>query len=129
MASKKYSDKVLTLPKQGEIWLVEFPPTLEDRKPIRPCLIISDNIQNQYGKWIVVITLTTEDAKIIEPFEVYVENTLKNGLDYPSKLQFNYPRTVDRTRLKKRLGVLNRKMIGKFRKAWKIAFDSESWDW
>jgi hypothetical protein len=61
--------------------------------------------------------LTTEDVEIIEPFEVYVENTLENGLDYPSKLQFNYPRTVDRARLKERLGVLNRKMIGKLRKA------------
>jgi hypothetical protein len=24
---------------------------------------------------------------------------------------------------------LNRKMIGKLRKAWKTAFDSENWDW
>ena len=37
-------------PRQGEIWLVEFSPTKEDRKPIRPCLVISDNIQNEYGK-------------------------------------------------------------------------------
>lgn len=124
MVSKK-----LSIPKQGEIWLIEFPPTKEDRKPVRPYLVISDNIQNEYGKWIVVITLTTEDVEIIEPFEVYVENTLENGLDYPSKLQFNYPRTVDRARLKERLGVLNRKMIGKLRKAWKTAFDSENWDW
>jgi len=79
--------------------------------------VISDNIQNQYGKWIVVITLTTEDMEIIEPFEVYVENTPKNGLDYPSKLQLNYPRTIDRARLKECLGVLNRKMIEKLRKA------------
>ena len=62
--------------------------------------MISDNIQNEYGKWIVVITLTTEDIENIEPFEVFVENTPETGLDYPSKLLFNYPRTVDRERLK-----------------------------
>jgi mRNA-degrading endonuclease toxin of MazEF toxin-antitoxin module len=65
----------------------------------------------------VVIALTTEDISQIEPFEVYVENSKENGLDYPSKLQFNYPRTVDRARLKEHLGVLNRKFIGELKKA------------
>ena len=129
MTNKKTKDKELPLPKQGEIWLVKFPPTKEDRKPIRPCWVISDNIQNQYGKWIVVIPLTTEDIENIEPFEVFVKNTKENGLDYPSKLQFNYPRTVDRKRLEKRLGILNRKLIKEFEKAWRIAFDSENWNW
>jgi mRNA-degrading endonuclease toxin of MazEF toxin-antitoxin module len=65
----------------------------------------------------VVIPLTTEDIKNIESFEVFVKNTSENGLDYPSKLQFNYPRTIDRERLKENLGVLNRKMIGELKKA------------
>jgi len=42
---------------------------------------------------------TTEDIESIEPFEIFVKNTEENGLDYPSKLQFNYPRTVDRISL------------------------------
>ena len=123
------TSKTLPLPKQGEIWLVEFPPTKETRKPIRPCLVISDNIQNQYGKWIVVIALTTEDIENIEPFEVLVKNAPETGLDYPSKLQFNYPRTVDRERLKEHLGILSGKRVGELKRAWKVAFDSENWDW
>lgn len=117
------------VPQQGQIWLVEFPPTKEDRKPIRPCLIISDNIQNEYGKWLVVIPFTTEDIENVEPFEVLVKNTLDNGLDYPSKLQFNYPRTIDRDRLKQYLGVLSNQRIKELRQAWQIAFASESWEW
>ena len=105
------------IPQQGQIWLVQFPPTKEDRKPIRPCLIISDNIQNEYGKWLVVIPFTTEDIENVEPFEVLVKNTLDNGLDYPSKLQFNYPRTIDRDRLKKHLGVLSNQRIKELRQA------------
>jgi hypothetical protein len=61
--------------------------------------------------------LTTEDVENIEPFEVYVENTKENGLDYPSKLQLNYPRTVDRERLKECLGALNSKRIRELKKA------------
>ena len=127
--NKKITNKVSTFPKQGEIWLVEFPKVKESRKPIRPCLVISDNIQNQYGEWIVVIALTTEDTKSIEPFEVFVENTPESGLNHPSKLQCNYPRTVDKERLKEHLGILSSKMIGKLKKAWQITFDSENWDW
>jgi mRNA-degrading endonuclease toxin of MazEF toxin-antitoxin module len=114
---------------QGQIWLVQFPPTSEDRKPIRPCLIISDNIQNQYGKWIIVIPFTTEDIEQVEPFEVLVPNTPENGLDKISKLQFNYPRTIDRMRLKEHLGVLSNQRINELRQAWQIAFDSANWDW
>jgi mRNA-degrading endonuclease toxin of MazEF toxin-antitoxin module len=65
----------------------------------------------------VVIPLTTEDIENTEPFEVFDKNTPETGLDYPSKLQFNYPRTVDRERLKEHLGVLNSKRIEEIRKA------------
>ena len=109
--------KNLSFPRRGEIWLAEFPPAKESRKPIRPVLIISDNIQNEYDKWIVAVPITTEDIKNIEPFEVFIENTPETGLDYPSKIQFIYPFTIDRERLKEHLGVLSRKRIGEVKKA------------
>lgn len=98
--------KRLVFPQRGEIWLAEFPSAKEEsRKPIRPVLVISDNIQNEYDEWIVVVPITTEDIKNIEPFEVFIKNTKEDGLDYPSKIQFNYPFTVDKERLKDHLGV------------------------
>ena len=76
----------------------------------------------------MVIPLTTEDAENIEPFEVFVKNTLETGLDEPSKIVLNHPFTVFRElRLEKRLGVANRETMEKVKKAWKIAFDSEEW--
>ena len=65
----------------------------------------------------MVIPLTTEDVENIEPFEVLVKKTKENGLDRPSKLQLNYPRTVDRERLKEHLGVLNSKRIRELKRA------------
>jgi len=65
----------------------------------------------------VVIPLTTEDIENVEPFEVFIKNTKENGLDYPSKLQLNYPRTVDRERLEKHLGVLSSKRIRELKEA------------
>ena len=111
--------------KRGEIWLVEFPPTKENRKRRRPCLVISNDLQNEYGKWIVVAGMTTKNIKIVEPFEVFFSNTTETGLDEPSKLKLNYPRTVDKERLKEKLGVANQEIMEQVIKAWKIAFDWE----
>lgn len=61
--------------------------------------------------------MTTEDIETIEPFEVFIEKTSETGIDYPSKLQFNYPRTIDRERLKERLGVANKEVMKKAKKA------------
>ena len=117
--------KQLIRPKRGEIWLVEFPPTKENRKRRRPCLVISNDLQNEYGKWIVVAGMTTKNINIVEPFEVFFSNTTETGLDEPSKLKLNYPRTVDKERLKEKLGVANQEIMEQVIKAWKIAFDWE----
>ncbi|MCE8159115.1 MAG: type II toxin-antitoxin system PemK/MazF family toxin [Candidatus Moeniiplasma glomeromycotorum] len=119
--------KKLLLAKQGEIWLTEFPPSKEARKPIRPVLVISGNTQNECDQWIVVVPITTEDTENTEPFEVYIKNTKETGLDYPSKIQFIYPFTIDRERLKEHLGKANREIMKKAKKAWEIAFDIENW--
>ena len=121
------TNKKQNIPKRGEIWLVEFLSTKESRKPIRPCLIISNDIQNEYGKWIVIVALTTKDIKNIEPFEVFVEKTKETGIDKSSKLKFNYPQTVDRERLKEHLGVASPEIMEKAKEAWKIAFEVEEW--
>ncbi|CAG8800968.1 1123_t:CDS:2, partial [Racocetra fulgida] len=55
----------------------------------------------------VVAGMTTKNIKIVEPFEVFFSNTAETGLDEPSKLKLNYPRTVDKERLKEKLGVAN----------------------
>ena len=126
----KKSNNFSKLPKRGEIWLVDFNRKQEkEENKIRPVLIISDDIQNEFDKWIVGIPMTTKDVENVRLVEVFVKNIPETGLDYPSKLQFNYPRTVDRERLKERLGILNGKRIGELRKAWQVAFDSENWDW
>lgn len=105
---------------------MEFPPAKESRKPIRPVLIISDNIQNEHDEWIAVVPITTEDIENIEPFEVFTKNTQETGLDYPSKIQLIYPFTIDKERLKKYLGIASREVIEQVKKAWQIAFDVES---
>jgi mRNA-degrading endonuclease toxin of MazEF toxin-antitoxin module len=116
------------IPKRGEIWLIKCDKIKEFSKDYRPALIISNDLQNEYGEYVAVAMMTTDDLENIQLFEVFVKNTSETGLDESSKIILNYPFTVFRKlRLEKRLGVANREIMEKVKIAWKIAFDVENW--
>src|SRR5688572_14184018 len=81
-------------PKEGDIWLVKFDRLKEFSKPYRPCIVVSNNFQNEFDTKIVVVAMTTNDLENIQPFEVFIESTPENGLDEPSKILGNYPYTI-----------------------------------
>jgi len=123
-------EKNKKIPKRGEIWLVKFKKSKETPKTFRPCFVFSDDIQNELNDLIAVAPISTENVEIIEPFEVFIDNTPETGLDYPSKIQFIYPMTIDKElRLVngKRLGVVSKEVMEKVKRAWKIAFNVEEW--
>src|SRR5205085_9016477 len=96
MNKEKHSD---IKPERGQILLIKF-KKVEDNKSIRSCLIISNNIQNEFDERIVVVGTTTKGLEKIQPFEVFIENTPETGLDKPSKILLNYPQTIRKKRLK-----------------------------
>jgi mRNA-degrading endonuclease toxin of MazEF toxin-antitoxin module len=106
-------------PRCGEIWLTRFEKLKESRKPYRPCLIISNDEQNELDEWIVVAPLTTDYLEDIRLTDVFVENTPENGLTEPSKIQLNYPFTADKElRLIERLGKIDSETMNKVNIAW-----------
>src|SRR3954447_22433459 len=108
MGQKKMSSPIF--PQEGEIWLVNFEKLKEFSKPYRPCLVVSNDTQNQFDKNIVIVGLTTDEMDRIRTFEVFIENTEETGLNEPSKICCNYLHTINKNlRLvdKQRLGVAN----------------------
>jgi mRNA-degrading endonuclease toxin of MazEF toxin-antitoxin module len=127
--SKELDERVKNkVPKRGEIWLIKCDKIKEFSKDYRPGLVISNDIQNEYGEYVVVAMMTTDDLEDIQLFEVFIKNAPETGLDEPSKIVLNHPFTVFRKlRLEKRLGIASREVIEKVKLAWKIAFDVENW--
>jgi|SRR6185369_13684053 len=100
-------------PQQGEIWLVKFEKLKETRKPFRPCLIISNNNQNENDEEVIVSPLTTEEviAGEIQSFEVPIVANKKTGLKEDSRILFNRVHTVNKElRLIKHLGKVNQEV-------------------
>jgi len=114
------------IPKQGEIWLVDFNRKREkEQNKIRPVLIMSNNWQNQYNNYSLVAPLTSEEEELrsIELFEVLIEANKENGLDRKSKILLHRLRAIDKKeRLIARLGKIDAKIWAQTWKALWIVF-------
>lgn len=95
----------MAYPKKGEIYLVNFDPTIgHEVKKKRPALIISNNIHNQYSPLVTVAPLSS-NVNEVYPFEVYVMKGTA-GLNNNSKIMIIQLRSIDKTRLVNRMGVI-----------------------
>ena len=92
-------------PLRGQIWLVNFDPTIgAEIKKTRPALIISNDINNRFAQTVTVIPISDKGEKVY-PFEVHLRSKV-SGLSKESKLRCQQIRTIDRSRLLKSLGTV-----------------------
>jgi len=121
------------IPKQGELWLVDFNrKKMKEHSKIRPALILSNNWQNQYNKYVVVAPLTSEEEKIknVEPFEVLIERNRENGLDdEKSKILLHRLLAIDKQeRLITKLGAVDSKIWNQAWNALWVVFTGKKLD-
>ncbi len=84
-------------PKRGDIyWIVLEPAVGAETRKLRPCIIISGNIGNQYSPLVMVAPITSNTQKIY-PFEVQF-----NLVDRKCKVMLNQARAFDKSRLGKK---------------------------
>lgn len=87
--------------KQYELVLVNLDPTIEsEMKKTRPCAVISPNEMNKYLQTIVVAPLTNSSKPY--PTRVEIKQVKTKGW-----IVLDQIRTVDRTRIIKKLGSLS----------------------
>lgn len=97
-------------PKKGEIYLVNFDPTIgHEAKKKRPALILSNNIHNQYSPLVTVAPLSSNTNKVY-PFEAYVAKK-STGLNENSKIMIIQLRSIDKKRLINKIGNIEDKGI------------------
>ena len=114
------------IPKQGEIWLVDFNRKKEqEQSKIRPVLILSNNWQNQYNRYTVIVPLTSEEEELENEasFEVLIKANKENGLDRKSKILLHRLRAIDKKlRLIEKKGQVDSKIWAQAWKALWIVF-------
>jgi mRNA interferase MazF len=91
--------------KQGEIWELFLDPVEgSEQSERRPAVIISGNLLNKYLQVVIVCPITTQ----VKGYKgkVVVEPSETNRLKHRSEILTFHIRSVSKSRLKKKLGVI-----------------------
>ena len=95
-------------PRRGDIYLVNFDPTLgaEIRKT-RPALILQNDIGNKFSPVTIMAAISSKFEEPLYPTEVLISAKALTGLTVDSVVLLNQIRTIDKKRLVKQLGTLS----------------------
>lgn len=89
--------------KRGEIWWVEFDPSVgSEIKKTRPAVIISNDAANRNLARVVVVPLTSSTGR------QYPGEAVVTVVDKPGKAMADQIMAADKVRLKSQLGVLSK---------------------
>jgi len=114
--------KIIT-PKRGEVYLVNFDPTMgAEIKKTRPALIIQNNTANRYSPVTIVAAITSKFDQALYPTEVLIKPP-EGGLSAESVVLLNQIRTIDKARLVKRLGTVKPATMEKVKQSLLISLD------
>jgi mRNA interferase MazF len=96
-------------PRRGEIYLTALDPTLgREIQKTRPALIIQNDVSNRLSEVTIVAPMTSTVRFPLSPVHVLIAADPMTGLNVISVAVFNQIRAVDRMRMVKRLGAVDR---------------------
>jgi mRNA interferase MazF len=109
----------MIFPKRGEIWLVEFSPSIgTEIQKTRPALVVSNDIANSKSSKVTVLPLTGK-VKFIT-IMVVIEPDEENCLDRQSSIRIPDITTFDKIRLKSKIGILKSDYMSEVDKKLKV---------
>ena len=98
--------QAIAIPKRGEVYLVNFDPTVgAEIQKTRPALIVQNDIANRHSAITIVAAISSQFDGTLYPTEVLVK-VPQGGLRTDSVVLLNQIRSIDRRRLGRRLGTL-----------------------
>jgi len=108
-------------PRRGEVWLVNFNPARgSEQKGVRPALVVQNDTGNVYASTMIVSAITST----IREFPVTVVLSAgEGGLQRLSLVNLAQLLTIDKGRLRRRLGNLNETVMEKVNEAIRISLD------
>ena len=106
--------------KRGEIYLAALDPVLgREIAKTRPVVVVSNDKNNEFSGTVTILPITSKNPQLAYPFEVFLVAGTAN-LPKNSKIKADQIRTLDKNRIIKIIGVLDKKDLGAIDKAMKI---------
>ena len=108
--------------KRGEIYYADLSPVVgSEQGGIRPVLIIQNDVGNRYSPTVIAAAITSQRDKAKLPTHISV-NAEGSGLAKDSIILLEQVRTIDKQRLKEKMGCLDTGSMGMVDRALSVSF-------
>ena len=108
--------------KRGDIYYADLSPVVgSEQGGVRPVLIIQNDIGNRYSPTVIAAAITSRSTKANLPTHIRLMAN-ESGLAKDSVVLLEQIRTIDKRRLKERMGSLDLGEMGKVDEALSISF-------
>ena len=110
--------------RRGDIYLVDFDPVVgSEQGGVRPGLVLQNDIGNFFSPTMVVAPVTTQLKRLDLPTHVLLENV--RGLNATSMAVIEQPKPIDKQRIRRYLGKINKEQMKAVEAAMLIEFGME----
>lgn len=107
--------------RRGDIFYADLSPVVgSEQAGVRPIVVIQNDVGNRYSPTIIGIAITSKE-KIKMPTHLEIDGT-KYGLEKDSVILAEQIRTLDKSRLKEKVGRLDKETLEKLKKVVEISF-------
>ena len=112
--------------KRGDMFYADLSPVVgSEQGGIRPVLIIQNNVGNKYSPTVIAAAITSQTNKTKLPTHIEI-NSEECGLKSDSVVLAEQIRTIDKSRLKEKIGhIENEQIINKINNALGVSFGLE----
>lgn len=111
--------------KRGDIFYADLSPVVgSEQDGIRPVLIIQNDLGNKYSPTVIVVAITTK-MKPKLPTHVPISKGMF-GLQKDSVILIEQVRTLDKVRLKRKIGTIDSITLDKVKEALKLSLNIRS---
>jgi len=109
------------LVKRGELYFADLSPVIgSEQGGVRPVLVVQNDIGNKYSPTVIAAAITSKLNKAKLPTHIEISSK-EYGLEKDSVILLEQIRTIDKTRLKEKIGELNEFKMNQVNKAMMIS--------
>lgn len=113
---------IILLIKRGEIYYADLSPVVgSEQGGVRPVLIVQNDVGNKFSPTVIAAAITSQKDKSALPTHIEVDAG-NCGLAKDSVVLLEQVRTIDKRRLKEKMGSLDNTDMGKVDRALTVSF-------
>lgn len=111
--------------KRGDIFYADLSPVIgSEQGGVRPVLIVQNNIGNKFSPTVIAAAITSQKSKTNLPTHIKLQAEV-SGLSKDSVVLLEQIRTIDKKRLKERMGCINPISMNQVNQALSVSFGLE----